>query len=210
MARAEDGPARKAIAPRYSCPTFEKVRRPVYTFAGFAQQGGDGVRLLGIDPAIGCIGYGVIDAVASGPRVVEAGTINTSASMPLAERLAEIHEQIEAILAEHKPDRLAIEALYAHYRHPRTSIVMGHARGVVMLAAAQHGLEVLDLPATQVKRCLTGNGRASKQQVQRAVQVALGLANLPGPLDVSDALAVALTALQESTQPRNLAAGATR
>jgi crossover junction endodeoxyribonuclease RuvC len=168
------------------------------------------VRLLGIDPAIGCTGYGVIDAVKSGPRVVEAGTIDTAPALPLATRLAEIHEQIEAILAEHKPDRMAIEALYAHYRHPRTAIIMGHARGVVMLAAARRGLEVLDLPATQVKRCLTGNGRASKQQVQRAVQVALGLNRLLGPLDVSDALAVALTALQESEQPRRLAAGATR
>ena len=168
------------------------------------------MRLLGIDPAIGCTGYGLIDVVANGPRVVEAGTIDTSASTPLAARLIEIHDQIEAVLAEHKPDRLAIEALYAHYRHPRTAIVMGHARGVVMLAAARHGLEVLDLPATQVKRCLTGNGRASKQQVQRAVQIALGLTRLPGPLDVSDALAVALTALHETTRPRELTAGATR
>ena len=168
------------------------------------------MRLLGIDPAIGCTGYGVIDAFATGPKVVEAGTIDTSAADPLARRLAEIHEQIEAILAEHNPDLMAIEALYAHYRHPRTSIVMGHARGVVMLAAAQHGLDVLDLPATRVKRCLTGNGRASKQQVQRAVQVALGLTRLPGPSDVSDALAIALTALQESTRTRNLAAGVMR
>lgn len=168
------------------------------------------MRLLGIDPAIGRTGYAVLDTTDDVPRVVEAGTIDTASDAPLATRLAEIHEQVDAILTEHRPARVAIEALYSHYGHPRTAIVMGHARGVVMLAVAQHGLEVLDLSATQIKRCLTGNGHASKPQVQRAVQICLGLTRLPGPSDVSDALAIALTARQEFKRIAQAAAGGAR
>ncbi len=168
------------------------------------------MRFLGIDPAIGRTGYAVIDMADTTPRVLEAGTIETSADQPLADRLVEIHEQVDAVVTEHRPDHVAIEALYAHYRHPKTAIVMGHARGAVMLAAARHGIAVLDLPATRVKRCLTGNGHASKQQVQRAVQLCLGLAQLPGPSDVADALAIALTAARELAHSARAGVGGTR
>jgi crossover junction endodeoxyribonuclease RuvC len=87
---------------------------------------------------------------------------------------------------------MAIEELYSHYRQPRTALLMGHARGVICLAAAQAGIPVIHYPATQIKRVLTGSGRAPKSQVQRAIQHELGLAELPEPPDVADALAIAL------------------
>ena len=166
------------------------------------------VRVLGIDPGIQRSGYAVIDAAGRERRVVEAGTISTDTRATLPQRLRELYEQLEAILQEHHPEYAAVEALYAHYRHPRTVIVMGHARGVILLAMAQHDLPVLDMPATQVKQHLTGNGRASKEQVQRAVQITLGLAELPKPSDLADACAIALAAVD--AQHAAVAAGGAR
>ena len=102
----------------------------------------------------------------------------------------------------------AIEKLYAHYKHPRTAILMGHARGAVMLAAAKCGVPVASYPATMIKRSLTGNGHASKQQMQRMIEVALGLSAPPEPPDVADALAVALCHLNAASKP--FAVGMTR
>ena len=90
------------------------------------------------------------------------------------------------------PEVVAVEQLYAHYKHPRTAILMGHARGVLFLAAAEKGLDVVSYSATRVKKTVTGSGRASKEQVQRTIQRELGLAQVPEPPDVADALAVAL------------------
>ena len=154
------------------------------------------MRVLGIDPGIQRTGYAVLERTGSSVRVHEAGVISTTTRAELPERLVEIDTHLESILAEHRPELVAVESLYAHYRHPRTAILMGHARGIVLLAAARHGLAVHDLAATQVKQSVTGNGRASKVQVQRAVQICLELAEPPSPPDVADACAVALTALQ--------------
>ena len=96
------------------------------------------------------------------------------------------------MLDQFKPGVVAVESLYAHYEHPRTAILMGHARGVIFLAAAQRDLPVLSYNATSIKKTVTGNGRASKDQVQRTIQRELGLDRLPEPSDVADALAVAL------------------
>jgi crossover junction endodeoxyribonuclease RuvC len=87
---------------------------------------------------------------------------------------------------------VAVEELYAHYKHPRTAILMGHARGVILLSAARLGIEVRSYAATRIKRYLTGNGRATKAQMQRAIQTALGLGTLPEPPDVADAMAIAM------------------
>ncbi len=152
------------------------------------------VRVLGVDPGLNITGYGVVDFTGREPAVVEAGTLRTHAKAPMAERVAQIHADLSALLAELQPDRVAIEKLYAHYKHPRTSILMGHARGVILLAAAQAGVPVLDLPATKVKKSLTGNGHASKTQMQRAIQSLCRLDQLPEPPDVADALAIALCA----------------
>jgi len=146
-------------------------------------------RVLGVDPGLNRTGYAVIEL--PGRRVEEAGLIRSDASRPLADRLKEIAAGIEEILAESDVRLLVVEDLFAHYRHPRTAILMGHARGVVLLAAAKRGVEVISVSATKIKKALTGNGHASKLQMQRAVMATLGLSRLPEPSDVADALAIA-------------------
>ena len=149
---------------------------------------------MGIDPGLNITGYAVVDIGRSAPAIVEAGTIRTDAKADLADRIGQIHADLTEILAEFKPDLVGVEKLYSHYRHPRTAILMGHARGVILLACSQAGVSVRDLPATMVKRSLTGNGHASKRQVQRTIQTVCKLSELPQPPDVADALAIALCA----------------
>ncbi len=102
------------------------------------------------------------------------------------------------------PQAVAVEQLYAHYEHPRTAILMGHARGVIFLAAAQRDLPVVSYNATRIKKTITGNGRASKDQVQRTIQRELGLVLLPEPPDVADALAVALCHYYQLKMPKTI------
>jgi crossover junction endodeoxyribonuclease RuvC len=125
----------------------------------------------------------------------------------LTDRLGEIYRGVADVIAALKPDVMALEQLYSHVAHPRTSILMGHARGVICLAAVQAGIPVVHYPSTQIKRILTGNGRASKEQMQNAIRRELRLDAVPEPPDVADALAVAVChyylghALQESADP---------
>src|SRR5581483_9379568 len=126
-------------------------------------------------------------------RLIEGGTIRGGAgSLPLPARLRNLFDGLTTVISVQKPDAMAIEQLYSHYAHPRTAILMGHARGVLSLAASLQGVAVFDYAATEVKSSLTGNGRASKQQMQRAIQATLRLDHTPEPADVADALAVAL------------------
>ena len=154
-------------------------------------------RILGVDPGLKITGYGVID-VSPGEhakptaRLVEAGVIRTTASRSLTFRVREIHEGIQEVLTSLQPQTLAIEELYSHYQRPRTAILMGHARGVICLAAAQLGVRVKHYGATRIKKLLTGNGHAPKSQMQTAIQREFRLGELPEPADVADALAVAL------------------
>lgn len=151
-------------------------------------------RVMGIDPGLRITGYGVVD-VADGdiePTLVEGGIIRIEPSGGMATRLGRLHEELSTIVDEHMPDCFAVEKLYAHYKHPRTAILMGHARGVILLCAQQRGLPVQDWPSTEVKKALTGYGHASKEQVQRAVQSQCGLDEIPSPPDVADAIAIAL------------------
>lgn len=153
------------------------------------------VRILGIDPGLNITGYGVLERDAKHPkqpRVIEAGVIRGTVKQSLTDRLVEIHRGVAEVIESLKPDVMGLEQLYSHVAHPRTSILMGHARGVICLAAAQAGIPVVHYPATQIKRILTGAGRASKEQMQRAIQRELRLPQLPEPPDVADALAVAL------------------
>jgi crossover junction endodeoxyribonuclease RuvC len=152
--------------------------------------------ILGIDPGLQVTGYGVIECGTQGPVVREAGIIRSSegrASADMAERLRSLYDGLLGVIDEFRPTVVAVEQLYAHYQHPRTAILMGHARGVIFLAAAQRDLPVLSYNATRIKKSITGNGRASKEQVQRTIQRELGLAKVPQPPDVADALAVALS-----------------
>ena len=111
------------------------------------------------------------------------------------------------MIAALKPAVMALEELYSHYQRPRTAILMGHARGVICLAGAQAGIPVVHYSATQVKRILTGSGRAPKSQVQQAIQRELGLDRLPEPPDVADALAIALCHYYLKDKPRGTKAG---
>ena len=150
------------------------------------------IRILGIDTGLADTGYGIIDAEDRSCRVVEGGVIATDSDDELALRLHRIHEAVGAIIDEFEVDRVVVEDLYAEYPHPRTAIMMGHARGVVILAAAQRSLVVESYPASLVKKSLTGNGRASKDQVRQMVVQTLKLAEPPSPDHVSDALALAI------------------
>jgi len=161
-------------------------------------------RVLGIDPGLRLTGYGLVALApkALEPTLVEAGVIRLTASHSLERRIAQLHSDLVDLIGELKPTRLAVEKLYAHYKHPRTAILMGHARGVILLAAQQHGLPIDHLPATEVKRAVTGHGHASKGQIQRAVQSQCRLAQLPEPPDVADAIAIALTSARRLATAR--------
>ncbi|HWA97461.1 MAG TPA: crossover junction endodeoxyribonuclease RuvC [Pirellulales bacterium] len=149
-------------------------------------------RVLGIDPGLNTTGYGILEVAVGGPKVCEAGVIRgrTRGSMP--HRLAEIHADLVDLIAAMRPSVMAVEQLYSHYKRPRTAILMGHARGVICLAATQASIPVSSYASTRVKKTLTGHGRATKVQMQKAVQKELRLPRVPEPNDVSDALAVAL------------------
>jgi crossover junction endodeoxyribonuclease RuvC len=150
------------------------------------------MRILGIDPGLRATGYGVVEFSGSNARVVEAGVIRTKDKQALAERLKEIYLGLKQVIEETKPGEVVVETLYSHYKHPRTAILMGHARGVAYCVAAEQGLEVHSYSATRIKKSLVGSGRASKLQMQRCIGANLGMAEMPGPSDVADALAVAL------------------
>jgi crossover junction endodeoxyribonuclease RuvC len=149
-------------------------------------------RILGVDPGLNITGYGVLEVSSTGPKLREAGVVRGRSRNSLTDRLLEIHTGLAEVIAALRPTAMALEQLYSHYARPRTSILMGHARGVICLAAAQAGIPVVHYSATQIKKVLTGNGRAPKSQVQSAIQKELGLRELPEPADVADALAVAL------------------
>lgn len=160
--------------------------------------------ILGIDPGLNVTGYGVIRNSKRGPVLLEAGVVRGRSKASLTLRVEEIHAGVTEVIQSHQPHTLAIEEIYSHYRRPRTAILMGHARGVICLAAAQGGLDVHHYAATRIKKLTTGNGRAPKNQVQAAVQREFGLAEPPDPPDVADALAVALCHYYLRPLPKSL------
>jgi crossover junction endodeoxyribonuclease RuvC len=152
-------------------------------------------RILGVDPGLQVTGYAVLETNPLRPRICEAGVVRTSEgrkTTDLAPRLLSLYDSLVEIIEQLQPQAVAVEQLYAHYNHPRTAILMAHARGVIFLAAAKQGLSVTSYNATRIKKTITGHGRASKEQMQRAIMNELGLTKLPEPHDVSDALAAAL------------------
>jgi len=148
--------------------------------------------VCGIDPGLETTGYAVVHAEGGDLTIRDAGVCRTDTTADLSVRLAQIATDFHSLLEEYPVQAVAVEQLYSHYKHPRTAVLMGHARGVMMAAAARHTLAVYSYSATQVKRFLTGNGRASKVQMQQAVMSAYGLEQPPEPHDVADALAIAL------------------
>jgi len=161
-------------------------------------------RVVGIDPGLGVTGYAVVDRGPSGPVVVEAGVIRggRSASASMGERLNVIYDGVIEVLDAFPASALALEQVHSHVKHPRTAILMAHARGVIVLAAARRGVPVIGYAASRIKKTLTGSGKAPKEQMQHAIKVELRLDRLPEPHDVADACAVALCHYQIS---RNLA-----
>src|SRR5262249_35269316 len=127
--------------------------------------------ILGIDPGLRITGYAVIESAMKSPRVREAGIIRTAeGAESLAIQVRSLFDGLVDVIRQFQPAAMAVEQLYAHYKHPRTAILMGHARGVIFLAAEQHGVPVASYNATRVKKTITGNGRAHKDQVQRTIQ----------------------------------------
>ena len=150
---------------------------------------------MGIDPGIVATGFGILEARLDGVAVVDAGVISTSPGQSLEARLNAIYGAVYRIIQGHAPGLLMVEDLYTEYKFPRTAVLMGHARGVVYLAARQLGVSVLALAPAEVKRAVTGNGSAGKAQMQRAVQRLLGLDRPPRPSHVADALGLAMTGM---------------
>ncbi|TWU43047.1 Crossover junction endodeoxyribonuclease RuvC [Novipirellula aureliae] len=151
-----------------------------------------GLRILGIDPGLNTTGYGVIEINGSTISLCEAGIIRSRPKDSIEKRLLEIHNGVSEVIEAFGPKKMALEQLFSHYTRPRTAILMGHARGVICLAASQAGIPVCHFEPTRVKKVLTGNGHAPKHQMQQAVKVQLSLATFPEPADVADALAIAL------------------
>ena len=149
-------------------------------------------RVLGIDPGLNITGYGVISICEKEISVVEAGVIRSKRTDSFPNRLNSIHQGITDVIESLRPDCVGLEDLYSHYERPQTAIIMGHARGVISLAVGQNELPLHGYAATQIKKVLTGNGRAPKVQVQHAVARQLNLREIPEPADVADALAIAL------------------
>jgi crossover junction endodeoxyribonuclease RuvC len=149
--------------------------------------------VLGLDPGSVRTGWGVIERTGATARAIAAGVIRVSERAPLSERLEAIHRGVTEVLVEHRPDAVAIEDIF-FARYAQAAMILGHARGVAMLAAAQAGLSVVTYPPSVVKRAVVGSGRAEKSQVALLVAALLGLRELPG-LDATDALAIAITHL---------------
>jgi crossover junction endodeoxyribonuclease RuvC len=150
------------------------------------------MRILGIDPGLQATGYGVVDLTDQFTLECVAAGVIRSTGTDMAPRLLQIHAALTEVLHECIPDAMAVEDLYTTYEHPKTAILMGHARGVIFLAAAQRAVPVTSYTPSDVKRAVTGNGRAGKDQVQAMVQRMLRLPSDPMPDHVSDALALAL------------------
>ena len=150
------------------------------------------MKILGVDPALAITGYGILDCERNKLSLLEAGIIKTSVKQLLSERLSRIYRGIVDLISETKPDVMVLEKLYAHYHHPTTAYLLGHARGVIYLAAAEAGIPVVEYAATRIKKAIVGKGQASKQQVQRMVGNLLSLKKMPEYMDVSDALALAI------------------
>ena len=149
------------------------------------------MRIFGVDPGSSHTGYGCIDTSGGRHRVLACGALSPPARSAFPERLRAIHDGLAALLDEHRPETVAIEDLF-HARNARSALKLGHVRGVVMLAACEAGLPVVEYAPAEVKRAVVGYGRAEKHQVQQMVSLLLGLDPPPSRLDVTDALAVAV------------------
>lgn len=148
--------------------------------------------VLGLDPGLAITGYGLVHETADGKlQLVRCGTITTEAGEPTAERLLAMDHQLRALLEAHRPDRVAVEELF-FCRNVSTALVVGQARGVILLEAARSGLPIFEYKPMEVKQAIAGYGKAPKSQVQEMVRLLLNLDHVPKPDDAADAVAVAI------------------
>ena len=152
------------------------------------------VRILGVDPGLRVTGYAVLDPSERVVKVCEAGVIRTTDedATDLSRRVKVLYDSLLEVIDQWRPGVLVVEQLFAHYAHPRTAVLMAHARGCFLLAGALRGIPVRSYAPARVKKTVTGSGRATKEQMQYAVMRELGLAKPPEPHDVADALGLAL------------------
>jgi crossover junction endodeoxyribonuclease RuvC len=149
------------------------------------------MRIIGIDPGTGILGFGVIDVINGKVKMVDAGVITTPAHTPLPDRLEEIYNGLTGIIQDTKPSVMAIEKLF-FAKNVTTAMSVSHARGVAMLTGKQANLQIEEYTPLQIKQTITGYGRADKKQVQEMVRIQLGLTEVPKPDDCADALAAAI------------------
>lgn len=154
-----------------------------------------GQLVLGIDPGLNRTGYAIVVRDGKSGRLIEGGIIRTCRTHSLSDRLGEIADGLREVIADHRPKAMAVEQAFSHGRNFRSSLMLAHVRGAILLVASESELPVIQLAPTEVKRLLTGSGRASKEQVQAAIQSELRLASVLEPNDVADASAVALCVL---------------
>jgi len=159
------------------------------------------VIVLGIDPGTAVTGYGVVRRDEGAPSLVECGIIRTRPKDPLPDRLCAIHDGIAELIERHKPDSMAIEDVF-YARNVRTTIVLGHARGVVLLCGAKAGLEISEYTPAEIKKAVVGTGAATKEQVQFMVTRLLRLKSVPTPSDAADGVAAALTGCMGARLPK--------
>ena len=160
--------------------------------------------ILGIDPGTAVTGYGVVRTGTPSHDLVECGVIRTRADRPLPERLHDISEGVRELIARHRPDTMAVEDIF-YARNVRTSLVLGHARGVILLAGQEAGLEIHEYPPAEVKKAITGTGSATKVQIQFMVAKLLRLKQAPQPADAADGVATALTCAMRAPLVKALA-----
>jgi crossover junction endodeoxyribonuclease RuvC len=159
------------------------------------------VRVFGIDPGSDRTGYGCVESDGSRHRIVVCGAIRAAADASFPNKLLRIHRQLALLIAENRPDCCAIENVF-HSVNARSALILGHARGVAMLAAVEAGLPVTEYTPAEIKRAVVGYGRADKAQVQQMVKLLLKLARVPTPHDAADALAVAICHLHSQPHAR--------
>lgn len=150
------------------------------------------MRILGIDPGTGILGFGIVEHDAGKSKLIDAGVIRTPVHQPLAERLVTIHDELSELMDGHRLAAMSVEKLF-FARNVTTAISVSHARGIVLLLGQQRGIPIFEYTPMQIKQAVTGYGKADKKQIQEMVRIMLGLTDVPKPDDCADALAAALT-----------------
>jgi len=150
------------------------------------------MKILGVDPGLNATGYGLVETGKDCLTLIEAGIIRTKPRVPLEKRLSELYKGLDEVVQEFSPDVFSVEELYSHYKHPKTAVIMGHARGALLVVAGNAEIPVFSYSATMIKKSLTGAGHATKEQVASMIARTFNCGEMNVQADVTDALAAAL------------------